>query len=68
VVCNHSCSEPAVDSETLPSGSRVEKEIEEGNADDEGGVRKERERRRGQRARSGRKIVRAAIKRAHRAV
>ena len=34
----------------------------------EGGVRKERKRRRGQRARPGRKIVRDAIKRAHPAV
>ena len=31
MICNDSCSKPVVDSGTLPTGSRVEKEIEEGS-------------------------------------
>ena len=34
MICNDSCSKPVVDSGTLPTGSRVEKEIEEGSVDD----------------------------------
>jgi hypothetical protein len=34
MICTDSCSKPVVDSGTLPTGSRVEKEIEEGSVDD----------------------------------
>ena len=34
MICNDSCSKPVVDSGTLRTGSRVEKEIEEGSVDD----------------------------------
>ncbi|RLN24337.1 uncharacterized protein C2845_PM07G05510 [Panicum miliaceum] len=66
-------AEPAVDSGTVPSGSRAEKEIEEGSVDDEGGMRKGRKRRPCADRAQGeeieeRRIVLDAIKRADPAV